>query len=280
MVPRGRRSRHFRRSLLALLMAGVLAATVAAAWVLDAAAGRRRRRGAEIVAHIRSRGLEAFWPESTRIDWYLIRGREAPVGWRASARWRSGSGGFAGVALEVYSAGYGREEWALNGDATAGDYAAVSQSRRHGPSATDIAFADGAVTVVRVPGRRARSPAPDNYIPEGMVDLVVRQVADRQTDALFKMVFNERENRHKAVDYGAMRIRDVGPSRAGGRKVGISATRGGGELDRVYEFDANGRVVAVACGEGVRWIAATAEEVEGIFPTAGQRLARFLPGGL
>ncbi len=273
-----------RRSLLAGLTGLILAAAVGAAWLLAASAGRRVRAGREIIEEIRAGGLGKLWPREPRIDWYLIHNGPKPVGWRAAARARTEEGQFVGVDMDALPGVESLENWFLNADATEGRYVGVERAGGRRIGQTRITLADGQVEVFqylpRVPPGifRARSPAPENYLPEGMLELAVRRTAARRAEAQFKLVFNERPNPQGQVDYGTLRFRDVGAGRGGGRKVRISGRRMGKAFARDYEVDAGGGVGGVADGRGVRWVSASGEEVARLFPSAPERLRAHLPG--
>ncbi len=275
----GTKSPRARRLLLALLLVGVLAAAVAAAWVMDLRARRRVWRAADIMAEIRSRGLGAFWPERAVVEWYLRQDPRGPIGWRATARWATRDGGFAGVDLLIDRSGSGVEQWTLDPSAGRGTYDATAQDETS-YSRTQVLLTDGRVQVAQSSGDTAESPEPPNYIPEGLLELVVRRVGQRRTDGLFKIVFNNRPNRYGVVDFGNLHIRHLGTSRAGGPKVRVSSETDGERFQSVYEFDGQGQLAGVTAASGVRSVRSSLQEVGRFFPQAPARLSPFLPEDL
>ena len=135
-------ARLARRSLLALMMAMVLAGSVAAAWLMERAGRRRVEAGAEVIADLRARGLADEWPQELQIDWYLLRASARRVGWRAIARWRIGNGDLAGTDIMVHLEGFGMEQWVLSPDMTRGRYSSEERFGRETGS-TDILLEGG-----------------------------------------------------------------------------------------------------------------------------------------
>ena len=278
-----------RHAVLAIITLGVLLATVLVAWVVQYFPARRAEKAAEIIRGIRRAGLERFWPEASRIDWYLIEVRGKRIGWRAMVRTRREGGGFAGLTLEFIGPvnRFWCEKWTLNADATRGRYAAyegIARGLRLEQLKTEIALEDGRVRVLQYEARgrvlAARSKAPANYLPEGTLELAVRRVAEEAADAQFSLVFNEVPNVGGAVSFGVMRIRHAGTRRSeDGRTVRLVRTyarREGRRIRRTYEVNQQGWLTSMY-DEQQRWQAATAEEVTAAFPDAIRQLRRWLP---
>jgi len=285
----GRGDSRRRHKILAVITLAVLLATVLVAWVVQYFPARRAEKAVEIIRGIRQAGLEHFWPEQSRIDWYLIELRGKLIGWRAVVRTRREGGGFAGLTLEVILPvnRFWCEKWTLNADATRGRYAAyegIARGLRLEQLKTEIALEDGQVRVLQheAQGRvlAARSKAPANYLPEGTMELAIRRVAEEAADAQFSLVFNEVPNVGGAVSFGVMRFRHVGTRRSeDGRTIRLVrgyARREGTHIERTYEVNHQGRLTSMY-DEQRRWQPATAEEVTAAFPDAIRQLRRWLP---
>ena len=259
----------------------VLAVTVGGAWLLVAAPGRRVRAAEDILQEIRAAGLGRYWPAEPTIDWYLIRNDSKALGWEAHVRAGSDDGSFVGMNLHVIGATSAIENWALNADATQGKYLAVERAGRRILAHTKITLADGQVNVLQPmhrepPGTfKAASPAPANYLPEGMYELVISQVAAKGADAQFKLVFNERPNDYDYVDYGTLRYRALGEGPD--RKVHVSGKRMGEEYATIYTLDAKGRIAEVSVASGIRHVRADIEQIVKLFPDARTILEDNLP---
>jgi len=261
-------------------MGAVLAVSVGAAWLLCRSSGREVREAVDVLEAVRSRGLGARWPETSRADWFLVRADGRPVAWRAMARRRAQGADLPFVGADVlvrpglYQA---TETWALNADATAGSYSAAERVAGE-RLRVDIVLADGQVTVTQQQGMiilRASSPAPRNYLPEGLMQTVAAAVAERRTAARFKLVFNERLNREGFVHFGWALVADAGQGPAGARKVRLATSRAGADSGVIYEIAPDGRVAAIDTGDA-RWVRVGVEEVAAVFPDAPRRVQALL----
>jgi len=265
--------------LLALLMVAVLGVATGMAWLLQVRADRRVRAAAEIIRRIRADGLAAYWPDETRIDWYLIRVGSDVRGWRASAKIPGTDGGFDGLTVDLTRGESERSEqlllasWSLNADATAGRYVGTVEVSGAGGSETRIFLSDDRVNVQQFAlDLEAESPAPDNYLPEGTMGLAVRLVARTGANAQFAMVFDEKPNTRGVVEFGSIRIRSLGSARAEDgsliRRARAWGFRGRGEYSVTYELTEDGRLLSIVHADGLRWDAATQDEVAAHFPNA------------
>jgi hypothetical protein len=281
-----------RQAILALVMAALLAAAVGAAWLLEGAAEGRVRAGVEILRHIGARGLGQYWTGPSRLDWSLIRYVGQVRGWRVVAREQTAQGegapdqpaGFRGATVEALTERSGqasrliRSRWTLSDDATRGEYLG-SRSAATGQVDTRISLLNRQVTVRQSPfGLEARSPAPDNYVPEGALRLVLGEIARRQGDAQFTMVFDEEPAVRGQVEFKSIRVRYLGsgqsPAGQATRRVRLTH-RGWGNIDVTYELDSSGEVISTATDDGLEWVPSTREEVLRLYPYAQVELARW-----
>jgi len=279
-----------RQALLALLLTAVLAAAAGAAWLLQEIAQRRVDKAAAILKQIRSSKLSLYWPDRRQTDWYLIQQGTTVLGWRAIVREGSG-GGFRGWEVEFRHSQSGAVEheiysaWKLNADATDGNYESRVQRPGQPTQLTRIRLqepaseADQATVEVIQPnfGKKAQSPEPRNYIPEGVLRLAIRLVAEGGADAQFKMVFDDIPNTHKVVEFGSVRISHEGRGRTGeGKPIHRVRAhyRGWGKHCWEYELDESGKVISIIAGN-VRWVAASAADMTKRFPNAPETVRGF-----
>ncbi len=278
------KSETTRRGLLAVLMLTVLVASVGIAWLLQRQATEKVLAGTKIIQEIRARGLEHYWHEKLQIDWYLIYSKGETIGWRASARAKADDETFIGVDVEVVPKRHSSHEiWTLNAGAAVGTCHADLRLAGSGGFRTDIVLSDGVVKVVQyVPGLGsvlAGADAPGNYLPEGTLYLAVRQAADMQADAQFTMVFNEKPNRNKIVEFGTLRLRYLGREQTQQgrtvRRVRMSETRGGGKGGAVFELDETGKILLIQGGD-VQTTAVDEQAVRKSFEDAPSYLQQIL----
>lgn len=286
-----------RQALLALLLTAVLAAAAGAAWLLQEITQRRVDKAAAILKQIRSSKLALYWPDRRQTDWYLIQQDSTVLGWRATVREGSGRGSFRGWEIELGYNQSGATElemhsaWKLNAGATDGTYQSRVEGRGRPTQLIQIRLqesaseADQATVEVLQPtlALEAQSPEPRNYIPEGVLRLAIRLVAESGADAQFKMVFDDIPNRHKVVEFGSVRISHEGRGRTdqGEQTHRVRVYyRGWGKHPQEYELDESGKPISIVSGN-VRWVAASAADVAKRFPDAPEtvrRLAQPRPG--
>ena len=252
-----------RRSLLALMMAIILAGSVAAAWLLQGSAGRRINAGEAVIADIRGKGLSHFMDDVPRTDWYLLNLNDRPVGWKASAVWRTDTEAFAGVGCAASATGASKETWVLSNDARSGNYVAVSE----GGSVT-IRLGKGKVAAGRGAAKMVHRAEPVNYIPEGLMPLVIRQSALTRREAQFSVIFNRWVGATRHVQFNTIRMKPLGPTSDGRPKVRIIEFDGREKRKTDYEFDADGQLKAQTPGPEITLVKVTSGEVFRVFPSA------------
>jgi len=275
---------HFAR--IAVIMLGVLLLSTGAAWLLVAGRDRASVRGAEIVRELRGRGLGAFW-DGPQIRWYLETRQGRPVGWHAFIVAPAGQE-YHGLDVRHWLTPTGEqtywERWELNATATAGAYRAGPVARGMRITDTVIRYAKDEVSLLKnATDAKALSPAPDNYIPEGALNLVCLLTSRQDRRAYFHMVFNEREPVAGKIDYGTIMLQPVDAASLGISEA-VSAVRYRTwvprQQDRVLAFDRQGRLLAtVSADEDGRRTAVAESEVLRHFPDAADlvvQLARSL----
>jgi len=223
-----------KQSLLSIVMLVVLVASVGAAWLLTEGRGAKHKRGEEILRRIRGRSLTSLWGAEPVESWYLLtnQARQA-IGYQHLTR-TFRNGGYHGTLYLRTGGVMAKEEWSLNADATAGEYRAKLRS----PTdflATRIIFREGLVTVASSNRPKATtSPAPPNYIPEGLSRLVFFLASRGGQKAACRMIFNISAVTGGRVNFETVELLPMGADSLQVR----SATIG----KRIYQFDDGGVV--------------------------------------
>jgi hypothetical protein len=278
------KSETARRGLLAVLMLVVLVGSVGIAWMLERRSDKKTEAGAQIIRHIREKGLGNYWSDKLQIDWFLVQAYGETIGWKASARGKIPNGKFVGVNMEVLpKRSRSHEIWTLNPDATIGTYHAEVNVTDSGWFKTDISLKDGMVKMRQHAGGSstpiAHSQAPENYLPEGTLYLAVQRVAKARANAQFAMVFNEQANTGNVVEFGTLRLEYVGKKKTSQGKdvhrVKMSEVRMGKKHKMVYDLDEKGKILVIY-GEKTQWTSADKQEVQKAFPNAPQLLQQML----
>ena len=233
--------RH-RGSFLALVMLGILLASVAAAQLLADYRGASARRGADIMASIRSQSLQAYWKDDSSRQWYLLTNEKGEaVGYREAFRRRT-HGGFTGITRLVIGNDVHLENWQLSSDTAKGRYKAVSQTSAGGMDRTDINFDSHMVTVVKRAADmlgQVQQAAPDNYVPEGMLPLAIAEATKSGRATAFKVIDNEQAIVEGMLYYSLVTVSPNGP-----REARVEYVRLGDNNQAVYRFDDQGTVIA------------------------------------
>ena len=181
--------------LLAAVMVGILAVSVALAWLTTKPPENLSQSGTEIISKLADDTLEGYWTGSHRDSWFIgLRQDVRPIGWRMQSRDRNSEGMFSGslVAGSVGASPY-RSGWRLRTDLSEGLYVASGLDDAGQAVETRIILTRDEVTVVRSSGGRkltATAARPDNYVPEGAFPLVLRLAAVRGGATTVKMIFD------------------------------------------------------------------------------------------
>ena len=171
----------------------------------------------------------------------------------------------------------------LNPDATIGTYRSDFRISDGNGSKTDISLKDGVVKVRQHVGGSstpvAHSKAPENYLPEGTLQLAVRRVAKARANAQFAMVFNEQPNTGNVVEFGTLRIKYTGKKKTSQgndvNRVEMSEVRMGKKQKTVYDLDEKGKILVIY-GEKTQWTSANKQDVQKAFANAPLLLQKML----
>jgi len=239
--------RH-RSGLLSLVMLAVLLVSVGAAQWLVRCYGAAARRGADILAKVRTNKLDTYWKDDTSRQWYLIEDHNGKaMGYRTVAQ-RKTRDGYAGASRLVLRTESHVEHWQLSPDAAKGRYQAISHMPTGDLDRTDILLQDGLVTVTKAALDaigEASYPAPDNYAPEGLLSLLIAETIKSGQKAAFSLVDNEQAIVEGKVFFSRVTVTPQGP-----RQARVECARLGDTSELVYRLDDQGRIVAREYGEG------------------------------
>jgi len=245
--------------LIAVVMLGVLVLTVAAAWLLVQTRGAGIDRGANLLADVRERGLSAFWGEQPHEAWFLFTSADGePLGWRRSLRIRV-QDGYLGEDQAVLTNGtQWREGWQITDDALVGRYSSALESPNlpSGFLKVGIDLREDRVYVSSsAAGEPAASPAPANYVPEGLLDLAL-YLAGRQDGG----VDLDTISNIAAVHAGRVRFVTI-QVKASEEGVRVSGP------DRIYRFDESGELQSLRhVDDESQWLRVSRDELAELFP--------------
>ncbi len=230
-------ARHHPRSLSPIMLA-ILAASIGVAWWISQTRGAMSRRGADIIRKIRKETFRSYWKADPVTMAYLITNGEArDAGWEISIRKRTRYG-YAGTTWTRGKDMLFEEKWQVRDDASRSDYQARALLAPDYPPVT-IEFANDRVTI-QIGGRRggilASAKAPSNYIPEGVLAVVVRLAANMDHKLAFKMIFNETAIHNRHVQFTSVTMTPQPPA---------SVVMRFGQHKKVYRLDAQGKIVRI-----------------------------------
>jgi hypothetical protein len=237
MSAMGLSERH-RQSLLGLVLLAILGLSVLAAWTMVQARQAPADRGKDMLRGIRTRTLSSYWGSQESSRWYLVRdsaGRS--VGYMVRAR-KPVEKGHSGLTLMRMGNVQHGESWALDAAATQGSYTSTIGGR--GVLDTQITLRDDQVTVSRPwegGSGKATSPAPGNYIPEGLMPLIVAEVSRTAAETRFCFIYDPESITREGVHFTAITMTPQGDG-----KVRLRSKFLQDEMDEVYHLDAAGEV--------------------------------------
>jgi len=230
--------RQSRQFLLSLVLLAVLAVSVLAAWVMVRVRQAPIARGQAILRQMRDRTLQEFWGDKPDMTWLLTREPGGqPVGYMARARWRTDEG-YEGAVFATVQGHRQAERWSIDPSASAGTY--VGDIGWMAATETFITLSAGRVTVRQGRSKPVAKAAPGNYIPEGLMWLVVAEVSKTDKSAVFSMVFNAEAIQLDDVNFTTITMTPLGDG-----NVRVRADLLAGRIDQTYQVDSQGNVVRV-----------------------------------
>lgn len=281
-------SKH-RQRLVAPILLVLLLVSVLLAWWLSTSRGQLVNAGRDIITDIHQSGLSTYWKGPQQL-FYIIMQKDEILGYRAEFRWPLAQGGFEGLSVVMLAAEREwpglYEHWVLSPDATEGKYTA---GRVHAAGRllqdTEIIMNGRVVQVAqRLPKGtiiRSRSSVPENYLPEGTLPLAMQLVAQRKSNAYFKLIYNSDyppvSQRGQVpqtrfglanMEYaGVQEVPDDGPVQAATVKLRKGSL--GREEAAVYFIDQDGEVVLITTADD-RQRRLSLQQLLAIQPTAAQ----------
>jgi len=260
-----------RRALLGPIMLGVLLLSIATAWIIAQSRGGAAIRGSELLAEMRRKGLPALWgTESVDIWLVAFDPKDRPVAWEHITRQPADR--FYGGTLELGNSD-GRilhESWRLNANATEGIYQSTSLGQQ-GWNKITISFKNGQVSILQDghPPTVASSPAPADYVPEGVARLLMFLTSQRGETVGCRMVFNSNATTAGQVNFSSVSLVPDGPGRARIVSPGSPGER--------YSFDEQGLVNKIEqLGTKVTYRRVSRDEAATHFPQLKQSKPRLL----
>lgn len=256
--------RPLLRSSLVLL--AVLAAVIAAAWAVVAVRAGATRRGTEIVRRMQEQGLPQLLGSQPQVRAYLVTEPRSARGWRL-IRVQPAPTGYTGVAAEGLQDGQrayqAEERWRATDNLSRVEYEATDDpATRRGVSIhlTAQSVTDRTVTVIMAQGSEGisgKGPAPDNYVPEGMLPLAIRLAAQGGEPANITMILN-----HEALRATARGVYEPNFTPAQLRP------RSGGQVDlkigsstQTFTLDDSGQIVHIRHDSDLEYSAVPIEEL-------------------
>jgi len=235
-INRGSAQHHAAR--LAPVMLAILAGSIGVAWWVSHSRGAMARRGADIIRKIRTETLGPYWkPQPVTTAYLITDGQGRDAGWKISIR-KSTAYGYTGT---TWSRGHDTlylENWHVPPDASRSQYEARALLDG-GYLPLTINLADDQVTVQIGPRRTgilAAAQAPSNYVPEGLLAVVIRLAAKLNHKLAFKMIFNENAIRTGRVQFTSVTMTPHPPA---------SVDMSFGGHTKVYHLDAHGQIVRI-----------------------------------
>jgi hypothetical protein len=251
-----------------LMLASLLASVGAALWIVHTRQAMGDLAG-DLLNEIRQKGLAHYWPQRREVSWYLaVDATGKPVGVRAVLRRPVLIEGdktprsFYGSDFLLTPNGSLQEAWNLRDDLSAGQY--------EGPSSRGITriLLKGRQVEVQQPDpdrRRAasgESECPENYVPEGAMDLLLRLVVQRGQPVTYKMIDND-----SALDDGQVHFTTVRATPEGDGAVRFEFTAGARRVRKVLHVEKDGQVSKIEdVTNKVTYRLATFQEVQRVIP--------------
>lgn len=248
-----------RQHLLPVILVGVFGLSVLIALLIAGADEPAKSRGAEILDQIRTRRLSSWWSDEPVEAWYLIRNVNGnAIGWQLIIR-QFEDGVFFGSTEIRTQKNVVYEQWEINDGATEGRY--VGQGRIDGqPVKTVTTLSDGRIYVNSTAWpQKVSSAAPLNYVPEGLISLVIYLTAVGAEPVICRSIIDSAAIIGNRVHFFTSRIEPEGPQSARVTLAGIDSVD-------LYQFDARGELKRSDSTDGTSVIRVSHKDVLRAFP--------------
>jgi len=236
-----------QRSILALVLLAILLAVVGVAWQLSTSRGEKIAAATDLLEKMRSDKLTKYWPAETTQECFLgVDPSGKALTWIVKARQKLANG-YQGASVQRLINGPAlAEKWQLSAGASSGRYVGPANSGDQ----IEISLRDGrvSVTYARIGPPpvlvQRHSLAPANYIPEGMIDMVLAQAAKAGRAMMFRIIENNQPIAGQEVHFTSVEVQPAGPNAIRWKPVSP-----GGKSDLTYYFDEQGQLLKIADGD-------------------------------
>ncbi len=217
-----------------MVLACILVLSITCAYMVTQSARVPIRQAEKILAEIRANGLSAYWLQQGIELKYELESSNPNIIAQLNLIREATADGFRGAILRSGRDSQAAEAWVLSEDALTGQYDVESNFGRF--IKMRLTFEDENLTISSREFRvQAKTPA--NYIPEGLMELVIYQTARSGKDATFSMIVNEHALVGEKVRFFQVQIK---PQDQYSATVYMPALRGMDRSD--YKFDSDGIV--------------------------------------
>lgn len=266
-----------RQKLLTPILLGVFLLSVFVSWMLVRAYSIPTERGVDTLATIQQKTLESIWGNQPQIRLYLLEDRLGrPIGCEMYIR-KPITGGYKGERL---TRNYGptpsksRSVWTLSSQANIGQYESQI-SDRDGEIRLSLSLEEKSVTVefsdhpfIRHPP--ATAPRPSNYIPEGALEAVLKQVASSGKKNRLRLIYDK-----LSISHGSVNFLGITLTPKNSRKVVLTHERASA-YTTTFLLDDNGEVTTVEYPNGERLTKTTIDQIERSFPRDAQAIRELI----
>ncbi len=232
---------------MAAVLAGVLGLSIFCAYLATQFTRGPIRRAEKILADLRATGLSAYWSDQPiKLQYDRVNANGEKIAQLDLLR-EPTEGGYRGATLWSNPASKAAETWTLSEDASLGQYDVESNIGRLIKMRITL---EGEDLTISSRGYRVQAKTPGNYIPEGLMELVIYLTALGGKDATFSMIVNEQALVGEKVRFFQVQI---APQDDGTVTVYMP---GFGGLDRSdYKLDSDGIVQEIVQpGQGTRYL--------------------------
>ncbi len=219
---------------MATVLAGILGLSIACAYLATQSTRGAIRRAEKILADLRATGLSAYWSDQGLELKYDMKNTDQIIIAQLSLAREPTEGGYRGATLRSNPASEAAEAWILSEDAHQGQYEVESNIGRLIKMRITL---EGEDLTISSRGYRAQAKTPANYIPEGLMELIIYLTVLGGKDATFSMIVNDQALVGDKVRFFQVQIKPLDDSTATVYMPGL------GGLDRSeYKLDSDGIV--------------------------------------
>jgi len=219
--------------LLTAAMLAILAGSTVLAWTLTLTGEDPAARGAQIIAQLKRDTLDKYWTADSR-ELCFVGSRPGmdPEGWQVRTRGAARHGIYSGRReTGIAGAMSYREKWLLRSDLSGGTYTVMDKL-----VTMEIRTSKNEVKVIRAAAGRIAADAdaarPDNYVPNGALEPVLRLAAIGGQEAVVKTILRNTALKQGRVNLVTTRLIPLGQT-----GVRVEYTEEGVLRTMIYRFD-------------------------------------------